>query len=78
VNEQPRANELINPGTSAHTAPQHEGPTAFEGNDGEAMFGYPNERFRLDAAMKQAHKATIEHAHDAFRELDHELREQAE
>jgi serine protease Do len=49
---------------------EEDAPRAFEGENGEEMFGVPNKSFRLDSAMKEAYKRTLESASSAFDELD--------
>ncbi len=50
-----------------------EEPQAFEGENGEELFGVPNKTFELRKSMKRAHKLAIENADAAFDELDAEM-----
>lgn len=47
-------------------------PQAFEGEQGESLYGVPNERFELHGAMREAYRATLENADEAFSDLEQE------
>ena len=50
-----------------------EEPQEFKGKNGETMFGVPNRSFELRKTMKRAHRLALEHADEAFDELDTEF-----
>jgi serine protease Do len=45
-------------------------PRAFEGPNGETMYGVPNRKFDFEGAGKVVYQQSVKHAKDAFDELD--------